>query len=603
MPLVEATQLANEKKSTNDVMFFLGAGASVEADVPDTLKFIEDFEHDVVQNQDTDVQKAYKWMKSRLKESPRQLDLELLLESLERLQNDKLRKDVLSVFLSSPKELEDYRSSLESLNDLLREYVRKRMIVSPEETKHMDPIIAFVDHYDVLDVFSVNYDACIELLCDRHSIRYSDGFELYWDMELFGEDSSLNLFKLHGSITWWFSAKQETQFKLPIKASPRSYLELIDGQTVENLILYPTELKLATSRPIADITYLFREKLRSVKLVIVVGYTFRDPELKRIMIEGASTNPDLRFLLVSPHASRIYEKQLVHTALASRVGVIQRQFGEALEDHYLLRQVQFLPQAKARIESAKMHERDGNLETARSSYLQTATDLARLGFIFEARDILAQTLPEQYTSPPGDNDQRLVELFSYGLFVLLDGLDFEMARWWKDKLLDVVNKALEWSITYRNVIKELALLKRMKDLKLDGWEEKSVVAEMPDATPDDITILKDMLETVTAEDKSYKIMYGRFPKRPHQERFWTSDWFTSYLGPIEKQLRERQGLKVVLMEKRKELVEDLQERFEKVRILADDFVPDDKNFLSVTNQLEKEIQDLISKMVELASPA
>jgi SIR2-like domain len=57
-----------------------------------------------------------------------------------------------------------------------------------------------------LNIFSTNYDVCIELLCKsrRNKKKYVTGFNPTWNPQVFEEsETDIRLYKLHGSVTWY----------------------------------------------------------------------------------------------------------------------------------------------------------------------------------------------------------------------------------------------------------------------------------------------------------------------------------------------------------------------------------------------------------------
>ncbi len=80
-----------------DIVFLLGAGASKEAGVPDTVEFVKKFkEHIASGNNSNDIKTVNKiteileeWKKSETGNSEQKIDVELLLESLTKLNKKK----------------------------------------------------------------------------------------------------------------------------------------------------------------------------------------------------------------------------------------------------------------------------------------------------------------------------------------------------------------------------------------------------------------------------------------------------------------------------------------------------------------------------------
>lgn len=76
------------------------------------------------------------------------------------------------------------------------------------------------------------------------------------------------------------------------------------------MILYPGK-KLEYSEPVIDTLLELKKQLRSIKYAFVIGYSFKDPHLARLLfIYAAKKNRKLVLFLVSPSAYQIYSDQL-----------------------------------------------------------------------------------------------------------------------------------------------------------------------------------------------------------------------------------------------------------------------------------------------------
>jgi hypothetical protein len=160
----------------------------------------------------------------------------------------------------------------------------------------------------------VNYDVCIEIFCDAFEKEYVDGFYLKWEPETLRErsDVDIKLYKIHGSIIW-FQTDRGNQIKLPIK-SEKAEVQLITGEKASTLILYPMR-KLEYSEPSMELLMMLKDKLNKVKFAIVVGYSFRDNQIRRIFWDAAKRNKELILILISPSAFKVSEERLLERAL------------------------------------------------------------------------------------------------------------------------------------------------------------------------------------------------------------------------------------------------------------------------------------------------
>ena len=126
-----------------------------------------------------------------------------------------------------------------------------------------------------INIFSVNYDTCIELLCTKHKLTYTDGFGLYWNPELFNSDKfDIKLFKLHGSIMWYSTDYGNFVKLLSNNMGGNSKITLFTEGIAQPLILYPIGGKLEYIEPIGYLSNQLQKNLKLAELCIVAGYSF-----------------------------------------------------------------------------------------------------------------------------------------------------------------------------------------------------------------------------------------------------------------------------------------------------------------------------------------
>jgi len=93
----------------------------------------------------------------------------------------------------------------------------------------------------------------------------------------------LSYIKLHGSIDWWHTPKRNTVLST---AEESPYQVLADRTTV-----YPIYEKHISEDPFFSLYQYFRWKLFKEDIVIVIGYSFRDPSINRAFSEGIHLMP------------------------------------------------------------------------------------------------------------------------------------------------------------------------------------------------------------------------------------------------------------------------------------------------------------------------
>ncbi len=160
-----------------------------------------------------------------------------------------------------------------------------------------------------LVIFTTNYDPAIEMYAGLSSPYYalSDGFRtdasegaIVWDRKVFDTYSlsegtkQLVLFKLHGSTRW--SRVRNLIAKIPFD-------QFADVNAPhQNVLIYPAKTKIALEDPFFTAYDYFQRTLDLTKLVISIGYSFRDYDALTKLKTASLFNPELTVLVVDPKA-------------------------------------------------------------------------------------------------------------------------------------------------------------------------------------------------------------------------------------------------------------------------------------------------------------
>jgi hypothetical protein len=296
----------------SETIFFLGAGASVPAGVHDVRALLDDFIYWLTSNSKLQESEIISKIKDRIEQwllqqnTDRAVDIELLLETLEKLEN--ADDDILLDFYQDKKFILNNLKGTNLSTDL-KYFIRTKCFVSKEKTVYLAPFQDFINTYKVLNIFSTNYDNSIEQYCEEKEIRYIEGFDSNgWNSKVFEElDEGVKLYKLHGSITW--RRTEDGDYKLLPIVDPGEKVTLSSGRVGVPLILYPRK-KLEYSEPIFDILQEVKNKFKLAKYIFVIGYAFKDIHITRLFQYAAKKNRKAIIFLVSPSAFDIYEKKL-----------------------------------------------------------------------------------------------------------------------------------------------------------------------------------------------------------------------------------------------------------------------------------------------------
>jgi hypothetical protein len=141
-----------------------------------------------------------------------------------------------------------------------------------------------------VEIFTTNYDLLLEQALEEQRVPYFDGFvgsdSAFLDLESMAEDDLparwARLWKIHGSINWWMTAKKKI----------RRSRDPVEG---EQLLIYPSHLKYDQSRQMPYLAMIDRLRvfLRSDQcLLLTCGYSFGDEQINAYIGQGLSGNPN-----------------------------------------------------------------------------------------------------------------------------------------------------------------------------------------------------------------------------------------------------------------------------------------------------------------------
>jgi hypothetical protein len=181
-----------------------------------------------------------------------------------------------------------------------------------------------------VDVFSLNYDLCIETALTQYVKRqFANGFTESggWEPQTLNNDAAIRLFKLHGSLDW----VEDAAYGLCSLQYPRhSQAENIEGDSVKPLLIFGTAHKLSPREPFLSMTYSFSQKILTTTVLAIVGYSFGDEHVNQIIRQGVEKNSKLRVLVVGPTAKQQIETISFLQGRQPRVTDLNKKAEEAL---------------------------------------------------------------------------------------------------------------------------------------------------------------------------------------------------------------------------------------------------------------------------------
>ncbi len=178
-----------------------------------------------------------------------------------------------------------------------------------------------------VEIFTTNYDLSLEQALEERLVPYFDGFvgsdSAFLDLDSLAEDDLparwARLWKVHGSINWWMTAKKKI----------RRSRDKVEG---EQLLIYPSHLKYEQSRQMPYYAMLDRLRvfLRSGQCVLITcGYSFSDEHINALIAQGLSGNSNAACLAMifndrqkSPKGVELAKKHANLTLLAADGAVV-----------------------------------------------------------------------------------------------------------------------------------------------------------------------------------------------------------------------------------------------------------------------------------------
>ena len=335
------------------VALFLGAGASSAFGYPTTREFLTQFKPKL-----NDIQSG---IVQTFEDSKNVEDIEHILQMIDgfvALGSQRLIMEYLAKFRSNFT-VRGF-GSVQGTTFLHECLNIKRLIISElftqyrfNEDKVSDVVswygrlfkeLAQHDQNHELDIFTTNYDSVIEEFyeyAETLNVDLLDGFvpagrsqRLFWKpkeafQKGFRKDAALKLrlFKLHGSLNWCVRRNGEIE-KVRLEqrvSSSRRY------RSNGNVLIYPAQKTYEEEQPFNTLFEFFREASKTTRVLLVIGFSFRDDLINSIFSDHLLKDARRRLIVVSPSASEnLLEGFLkkINGRLSRRVFPISEEFGK-----------------------------------------------------------------------------------------------------------------------------------------------------------------------------------------------------------------------------------------------------------------------------------
>ena len=345
-------------------IIFLGAGASKTFGIPTMPEMAKKFS----QRAKYQEKELFNLIVNKLK-NYRTFDIEALITVLERIGNidrfiEELNNPSLHYFLDNLAyswqntikyirgQADQEKKVAKNLLVNLKEFIRDVCDQEIEEEKFSIFDLFFYTILEGIDfkvtlkkrgpkavyykIFTTNYDMIVENYCRSRDLLYENGEMRDRKVDISSRNTELygglrecfKIFKLHGSINWGEVKKGEIRARdIPVKPGERT---VYGDRFTKEMVIYPAREFYTFREPFYDMFNHLRNRLVTSDRCYIVGYSFRDPDIKGIFLDAVEKNDKLKFYFVDPNVNEIVNERL--SGIEDRIVKIDKEFGyEAIE--------------------------------------------------------------------------------------------------------------------------------------------------------------------------------------------------------------------------------------------------------------------------------
>lgn len=222
------------------------------------------------------------------------------------IEDSKLSKKIENLILEFKKVfIKDYVLDIDYSSNFLHKLFLKRLISRNQKLPRVN-------------IFTLNYDLLIEKSAEELEIFVNNGFLgfqkrifspsiYYTDVHLNHSDGSksytksINLYKLHGSLSWVLDEEKTPYGITEIQCKFKNNKIELEGDKLPNCIIYPvqTKKKYSLDLPYSEMFRQFVEVInRPNTALFIMGYSFLDEHVNDI-ITNALANPNFNLVVFS----------------------------------------------------------------------------------------------------------------------------------------------------------------------------------------------------------------------------------------------------------------------------------------------------------------
>lgn len=337
--------------TSDQIVFFFGAGASAPFGIPTMKQFVTDFEESLIENGTEGERGTYTDIKKTLeKQLHRQVDLEGIFTVIDGIIDyAPERLGLLSLYATAkfkkPFPTEKNKEICKSLREKFQTFVKEKCAIPEESFGRIAQVYQDFFNRFFLElggraggsgnyvwnpnwtVFTTNYDTCLEYYWrEAAGANIDTGFnynevrkvDVLNPRNFLSEGNGMRLFKLHGSVNWLIEKRSKKVIEVTERG--RSYV----GRKYEGeMMIYPIAEKELYFDPYISMLLRLNRELERKSIWIVIGYSFNDPIVREIFLRKSSARKHL--VLIHPKAKDVFSRRL--HSIRAKLSLMEKWFG------------------------------------------------------------------------------------------------------------------------------------------------------------------------------------------------------------------------------------------------------------------------------------
>jgi hypothetical protein len=217
--------------------------------------------------------------------------------------NDFQIQEILRTFVRSEIDRIPAGKIFADLRTALMKMLQKFLFLDdPSKVDYLIPLVELGREREIT-ISTLNYDLTIESAASRSGIEVSTGVEKWGeDWTLRWLETGVNLVKLHGSIDWEAAYFPPSTSGGSLQFQHKG-VRIVDPKVTSlepPFVIYGRREKLRAEGPFMDLRNHYSNELRRSSHLVVIGYSFTDEHINKLIGSWLSTDERRKIVIVDP---------------------------------------------------------------------------------------------------------------------------------------------------------------------------------------------------------------------------------------------------------------------------------------------------------------